>query len=477
VTQPREITSAILPREITAVTPQREISAVTQQPEINAASARDAPGAGRPIVLATLGSLGDLHPFMALGLALQSRGARPIIASAEEYRDKVIAAGLEFHAVRPSFADIERDVGMSRAELTRRIVERIDVLFRRVVLPYARGAYDDVLPLVAGSAGVVTSTLSFGARYAAEKLHKPSMTAVLQPMMFASAYDPPKASRSDWLHELFQLLGVGPTAAAIRIAKFGVGRLLTPLQALRHELGLPPSRANPMFEGQFSPDGTLALYSRVLGDVQPDFPDSTLITGFASFDSEDGRAAGLEAGLAAWLERGPAPIVFTLGSVIVHDPGAFFEQSLAAARALKLRALLLVGEAGLAAQPARSTPDVFVCAYAPHSLVFPRAAAVVHQAGIGTLANALKSGRPQLIVPFYADQIDNAARAERLGLARVLNPRRYTAARAAAALAALLGTPAVRARAVEIGRRVAAEHGASIAADFVLQRFRRSAVT
>jgi UDP:flavonoid glycosyltransferase YjiC (YdhE family) len=448
---------------------------VTPQREFRGASARDAPGADRPIVLATLGSLGDLHPFMALGLALQSRGGRPIIATAEEYRAKVIAAGLEFHAMRPSFADIERDLGMSRAELTRSIVRRIDVLFRRVVLPYAHGAYDDILPLAAGSAGVVTSTLAFGARYAAEKLHIPTITAVLQPMMFASAYDPPKASRSDWLPALFRLLGVGPTAAAIRLAKFGVGRLLSPLQALRHDLGLPLSHANPMFEGQFSPDGTLALYSRVLGDVQPDFPASTLITGFASYDSEDGRAAGLEAQLAAWLDEGHAPIVFTLGSVIVHDPGSFFAESLAAARRLRRRALLLVGEAGLAAQPARNTPDVFVCAYAPHSLVFPRAAAIVHQAGIGTLANALKSGRPQLIVPFYADQIDNAARAERLGLARVLNPRRYTAARAAAALRALLGSPATRARAAEVGARVALEPGASMAAEFVLQRFARAA--
>jgi len=448
---------------------------VTPEREFTGASVRDAAGAARPIVLATLGSLGDLHPFMALGLALQSRGGRPIIATAEEYRDKVVAAGLEFHAVRPSFADIERDLGMSRAELTRRIVKRIDVLFRRVVLPYARGAYDDILPLVAGSAGVVTSTLAFGARYAAEKLHKPSMTAVLQPMMFASAYDPPRAARSDWLHGLFRLLGVGPTAAAIRLAKFGVGQLLTPLHTLRDDLGLPPSRANPMFEGQFSPDGTLALYSRVLGDVQPDFPAATLITGFAAYDSEDGRAAGLEARLAAWLGEGPAPLVFTLGSVIVHDPGSFFAESLAAARTLGYRALLLVGEAGLAAQPARAAPGVFVCAYAPHSLVLPRAAAVVHQAGIGTLANALRSGRPQLIVPFYADQIDNAARAERLGLARVLHPRRYTAARAAAALEGMLGAPATLARAAEIGARVAAEHGASLAADFVLQRFARTA--
>jgi len=431
---------------------------------------------GRRVVLATVGSLGDLHPFMALGMALKQRGLAPVLATAEEYRAKVEAAGLEFHAMRPSFADLERDLGMSRADIARWIVNHIDVLFRRIVLPYVKGAYDDVLPLAAGSAGVVTSTLAFGARYAAEKLDKPSITVALQPMMFASAYDPPQASHAAWLPALFRRLGPEVTGAAIRLAKFGVGRLLTPLHDLRRDLRLPPSHANPMFEGQFSSSGTLALYSRVLGDVQPDFPPSTLITGFTTFDSADGRPAALDPALAAWLDAGPAPVVFTLGSVIVQNPGTFFEASLAAARALGRRAVLLVGDAGLVAFGGQASPTVHVTAYAPHSLLFPRAAAVVHQAGIGTLANALRAGRPQLIVPFYADQLDNAARAARLGVARVLPPRRYTATRAAAALDALLNAPRVRARAAEVAARVAKEPGAAAAAAFVMQRLAPSAL-
>jgi UDP:flavonoid glycosyltransferase YjiC (YdhE family) len=117
-------------------------------------------------------------------------------------------------------------------------------------------------------------------------------------------------------------------------------------------------------------------------------------------------------------------------------------------------------------------PNICIVGYAPHSLLFPRAAAVVHQGGIGTLAQGLRSGRPQLVVPFFADQQDNAARAVRIGLARSLAPTRYTASSAAAELAPLLADTRYAARAAAVGARLAGEDGAAVAADFVLSAIR-----
>jgi UDP:flavonoid glycosyltransferase YjiC (YdhE family) len=116
------------------------------------------------------------------------------------------------------------------------------------------------------------------------------------------------------------------------------------------------------------------------------------------------------------------------------------------------------------------SPDVFVCAYAPHSLIFARAAAVAHHGGIGTLAQALRSGQPQLIVPYFADQLDNAARAARLGVARISSPRRYTAASASREFDRLLGGNAYIARALEVRDGVLREDGAAGAARIVLDR-------
>jgi UDP:flavonoid glycosyltransferase YjiC (YdhE family) len=162
--------------------------------------------------------------------------------------------------------------------------------------------------------------------------------------------------------------------------------------------------------------------------------------------------------------------VFTLGSLIVNSPGSFFRESLAAARILNERAVLLVGENAAAAHAGFASAQVHVAAYAPHSLLFPRAEAVVHQGGIGTLAQALRSGRPQLIVPFYADQIDNAARARRLGVARSLAPARYDAGSAVRILGALMRNADLLRRARGVREVLLREDGAGETARIVMNR-------
>ena len=156
--------------------------------------------------------------------------------------------------------------------------------------------------------------------------------------------------------------------------------------------------------------------------------------------------------------------------------GRFYEESIEAARRLGRRAVLLAGTEG-AARLARSLPpEVLALDQAPHSLLLPRAAAVVQQCGIGTLAQGLRAGRPILAVPFAHDQPDNAWRAARLGVARTIPSGRYTARRAARELARLLDEPGYAARARTVSARVGAEDGAAAASDAietVLQQHRQ----
>ena len=112
--------------------------------------------------------------------------------------------------------------------------------------------------------------------------------------------------------------------------------------------------------------------------------------------------------------------------------------------------------------------------YAPHAALFPRAAAVVHHGGIGTTAAALRAGRPMLVVPHAHDQPDNAFRAEKLGVARVLDARRYRADRAADHLRALLGAPAYQASAQDAADRIGREDGVRTAADTIAAHASRS---
>jgi UDP:flavonoid glycosyltransferase YjiC (YdhE family) len=153
----------------------------------------------------------------------------------------------------------------------------------------------------------------------------------------------------------------------------------------------------------------------------------------------------------------------------VLNAGDFFLHSMAAAQKLKRRAVLLIGPDIRNRLPEPLPPGVVAFEYAPHSTVFPRAAAIVHQGGIGTTAQAMRAGRPSLVVPFGFDQPDNAARVTRMGIARTLPRRRYVSQTAERELHALLTDPSVSTRAGDIAVRMRAENGAQAAADAILR--------
>ena len=243
-----------------------------------------------------------------------------------------------------------------------------------------------------------------------------------------------------------------------RVADGQVQRWVKPIYDLRAGLGLPRG-GNPVFEGQFSPFGTLALYSRVLGAPQPDWPPHVTQTGCVFYNAPDGLGRELEAFLAA----GPPPLVFTLGTSAVGAAGRFYHESAAAAIRLGMRAVLLTG--GIAEnQPDFPLPDsVLLVDRAPHQQLFPHAVAIVHQCGAGTLGQALRAGKPMLCVPHAHDQHDNAFRLTKLGVARTLRPREYTAARVAQELKAVLEAR-YRERAEDVAAIVREEGGAAAAA-------------
>jgi rhamnosyltransferase subunit B len=211
-----------------------------------------------------------------------------------------------------------------------------------------------------------------------------------------------------------------------------------PVQVLRARLGLPPG-ADPVHAGQFSPELVLAMFSRVLAEPQPDWPPNTVVTGAVSYDKVLG---GLPAALSAFLDRGPAPVVFTLGTSAVATAAQFYRTSLDAARDAGARSVLLIGRDDGNRPELRRSDDVFVADWAPHSELFARSAVVVHQGGAGTLHTALASGRPMIVVPHAHDQGDNAVRAARQGVARVVFPSQYRRSVVRDHISALMSEPA-----------------------------------
>jgi rhamnosyltransferase subunit B len=186
-------------------------------------------------------------------------------------------------------------------------------------------------------------------------------------------------------------------------------------------------------------------------------------TGFPFSDHAQSNSPALQ----QFLDAGEPPIVFTLGSAAVGAAGDFFQQSAEAAQSLRRRAVLMVGR-DPRNQPLRELPPgVIAVPYASHSEVFPRACVVVHQGGIGTTGEAMRAGRPMLVVHYSHDQPDHAARLTRLGVARNVPRERYKAAIGASEVQALLEDRSYAERAAALGVRIRSEHGTETACDLL----------
>jgi rhamnosyltransferase subunit B len=401
---------------------------------------------------------------MAVALGLEARGHRVTIATSAIYKSKIEAEGIGFHATRPDFSP--QDSRILKLAMDPR--KGTEYVLREMVLPHLRGSYEDLAEAAAHADLLLTHPLTFAGPMIAQKTGLRWASSVLAPLSFLSIYDPPVPAPAPWLAKLYRL-GPPMSRLIIGLARHGIRAWSEPVRQLRAELGLPPG-ADPIFEGQHSPDLVLAMFSRLLGAPQPDWPPNTRVTGFPFYDRLD-KGVALAPDLAQYLDAGPPPIVFTLGSSAVMDAGDFYQQSATAAAALDRRAVLLVGRDPANRSPESLPPGVAAFDYAPFSEIFPRAAVIVHQGGVGTTAQALRSGRPMLVVPFAHDQPDNAARAVRLGVARQLSRAQYQSHRVAAELRRLLDDPSYTANAAEVARRIQSEDGVSAACDAIEQLF------
>jgi rhamnosyltransferase subunit B len=409
------------------------------------------------IVLNTFGSLGDLNPYIGIALGLKSRGHAPVIATAPVYRDYVEEAGVRFHPVRP-------DVSIDDRETIRRVMKPsggMEFLLRKVLLSRLRESYLDLKEALRGASLLVTHPLSFAGHVLAEELRVPWVSTVLAPISFLSAYDPPILPEFSALQKLRVL---GPAVNRwiyTRLPMRYTRKWVDPVRRLREDLGLAAGR-NPLFDGQHSPDLVLALFSRLFAAPQKDWPGHTIVTGFVNYDRAL-YADGILEELARFLEAGPPPIVFTLGSSAVFDAGSFYRESAKAASALGMRAILLVGKDVAQDLPYPLPEGVAAFPYAPYSEVFPRCAALVHSGGIGTVAQAMRAGKPSLAVCYGFDQPDNAARLARLGMGKAVPAKAYTADLAASLLREVLEDAVYAEHACSARDRLRAEDGAGTA--------------
>ncbi|HEV2883691.1 MAG TPA: glycosyltransferase, partial [Pyrinomonadaceae bacterium] len=289
------------------------------------------------IVLATLGSYGDVHPYMAIAMELRERGHRPVIATSELYREKMTTAGIEFAPMSPHIPPPQ--------EQEQKMMENVmhprrgtGFLMNEMLFPFVREGYQDLLKAVEKADLLVTHPITFAGPLVAQKTGIPWVSSVLAPASFLSAYDPPEPPFWPWMRHA-KLFGPRFVAAFFKQAQKAYRN--KDYDKFRKELGLP-DRGNPVFAGQHSPSLVLALFSELFARRQPDWPKHTRITGFAFYDGRHEQE--MPPALKRFLDYGMPPIVFTLGTSAVWVAQDFYRESIAAARSLGRRAVLLIGD-------------------------------------------------------------------------------------------------------------------------------------
>jgi len=394
------------------------------------------------VLLPTIGSAGDVHPVIGLGIGLKKRGHRVTVITNSFFEEQIRHAGLDFIAMG-TVQEAEETIADPRLWHP---TKSFPCIVERAIAPNIERLYRIIAERRTPSTVAAASGLCFGARIAQEKDGVPLATIHLQPSMLRSLVDAGSQGR------------IRMDAGVPRIVKrafFWLAdkmmldrELAPPLNAVRVRLGLPA--VSRIFDGYVhSPQLVIGLFPEWFAPPQPDWPPNTHLAGFVMHD--DGERRGVSADVEEFLAAGPPPLLFTPGSAAATLKD-FFRESVEACRIGGHRGMLVTHFPEQL--PGNLPPGVRHFPYLPFSQIMPRCAALVYPGGIGTMAQAIKAGIPHFVVPHGYDQPDNAFRIKRLGLGTFVYPERYQASRVAAKLKVLLASGEVRARCEVLAKKI-----------------------
>lgn len=399
------------------------------------------------IAIQTLGTRGDVQPYLALGQGLRARGHEVSLATSSHFADAVRGLGLAFAPLPDDLVDL---IGTpeGKAALTGGLGLRAKFRLLRDIRPMYRRLLDAQWAAAEGADAIIAHPKAIGGPSIAEKRGVPFFMALPLP-----ALSPTRAFPSPLLP--VRQLGQLNRASHLLVTQFGDLSFRSILRRWRAEvLGLPAAMPWLSLRGQ--PVEKLYPYSAAVLPVPDDWGSDSHVTGYWFLD--EGRGFVPPAALSAFLGAGPPPVYVGFGSLPSADARHVTDLVIAALRQAGQRGVLATGWGGLAQA---SMPDsLFMLEQAPHDWLFPQMAAVVHHGGAGTIAAGLRAGRPSVVCPVFGDQPFWGARIHELGAGpRPIPQNKLTVAGLAAAMARAVSDPQMTGRAAALGRAIAAEHG------------------
>jgi sterol 3beta-glucosyltransferase len=414
------------------------------------------------VLILTLGTRGDVQPFIALARELQRRGHHAVLAAPERFADLAATYGVEFAGVDDGPLRV-LDSGSAIADVAAGGLKAKMALMRRLP-PLFTKLLEDCWEVASFGAGVgadvvVHNGQVIAGQHIAEKLGVPAVLAIPVPIYVPTrAFPWPGQPFPSWLPStLNRFTYLGMTAPALMFGRT--------VDRWREGLRLPRrrNRHDPLRQADGSDTTVLHAVSPSVIPRPADWPNSVHMTGYWFLDSDGAARAGKDLRML-FDER--EPLVFVgFGSMVGPEPAATTDIVHQALSKVGVRGVLAGGWGGLTSKP--HNEHFFVHGQVAHDAVFPQCSVIVHHGGAGTTAAAARAGRPQVVCPFVADQAFWARQMQRQGVAPApVEQRDLTTERLASAIERALASPMTSA-AHRLSERVRAEDGVGVAVDLL----------
>lgn len=400
------------------------------------------------IVIITLGTRGDVQPYVALAQGLQAAGHEVSLATGLNFEPFVTEHGVRFAPLRADYYELMNSTEGKALKSGNPL--RIIQNMKTTVFPLMRNMLNDAWGAAQNADYLIFHPKMFGGPHIAEKLDIPCVAALAVPMLTPTqAFPAPGISN----------LNLGRfnkwTYAALNLATAPFNGLVREWRT--QVLGLPAQSSRVkgfLLDGQ--PIPVLYAYSRHVLPAPADWPASAHVTGYWFLEDHSNWQPPRD--LLAFLGDGPAPVYVGFGSMVSDHPERFTQIIVEALQQAGQRGVIASGWGGL--RQANLPGAIYALTEAPHDWLFPRMAAVVHHGGAGTLAAGLRAGKPTVVVPFMVDQPFWGNIVHKLGVGpQPIAAKKLSADALAGAIRAAVTDPDMRRRAEAVGAYIRAEDG------------------
>ncbi len=417
------------------------------------------------IFIVTLGSRGDVQPYVALGKGLKAAGHTVTLCTSNSFEPFITEHGLNYGYMndalinlldsvegRAAMEDSSGTFGLIKTYI--RLMQQSQEINKGLLIDSWEAA-QKVNPDI-----IIYHPKALGGVHIAEKLGVPVMLALPVPLAVPTTEFPaigvPDLNIGGWYNKLgYNLINLGYRSYAGIVDEFR-----------QEHLGLDkfPRSSGILYKRNGEAIPVLHGISQQVLPRPADWPDQAYITGYWFMNHREDWQPSAE--LQAFLEAGPPPVYIGFGSMAGKNPQRMAQIVVEALQSTDRRGIIASGWGGL---EANSLPDTILkIDSAPHDWLFPRVTAVVHHGGAGTTAAGLRAGRPTIICPFLGDQPFWGKRVHNLGVgSKPIPHKKLTAETLSAALQQVTTDTAIRQRAEALGEKIRREDGIARAIDII----------